>query len=51
MPVRRKRQRLGTSTTSVARLAAEYPDQLWALDYRFDQTQDGTRLILQPHLR
>jgi putative transposase len=43
---RRKRQRLGTSTTPAARLAAEHPDQVWALDYQFDQTQDGRILKL-----
>jgi putative transposase len=35
---RRKRQRLGTSTTPADRLAAEHPDHVWALDYQFDQT-------------
>jgi putative transposase len=29
---RRKRQRLGTSTTPADRLAAEHPDHVWALD-------------------
>jgi len=43
---RRKRQRLGTSTTPADRLAAEHPDHVWALDYQFDQTQDGRRLKL-----
>ena len=43
---RRKRQRLGTSTTPAARLAAEHPDHVWALDYQFDQTEDGRRLKL-----
>jgi putative transposase len=43
---RRKRQRLGTSTCPADRLAAEYPDHVWALDYQFDQTQDGRRLKL-----
>ena len=39
VPVRRrKRQRLGTSTTPADRLAAEHPDHVWALDYQFDQT-------------
>jgi putative transposase len=38
---RRKRQRLGASTTPAARLAAEHPDHVWALDYQFDQTEDG----------
>jgi putative transposase len=43
---RRKRQRLGISSTPAARLAAEHPDHVWALDYQFDQTQDGRRLKL-----
>jgi putative transposase len=43
---RRKRQRLGTSTTPADRLAAERPDHEWALDYQFDQTLDGRRLKL-----
>jgi putative transposase len=43
---RRKRQRLGTSTTPADRLAAEHPDHVWALDYQFDQTSDGRILKL-----
>jgi putative transposase len=43
---RRKRQRLGTSTCPADRLAAEHPDHVWALDYQFDQTQDGRILKL-----
>jgi putative transposase len=43
---RRKRQRLGTSTTPADRLAAEHPDHVWALDYQFDQIEDGRRLKL-----
>jgi transposase InsO family protein len=43
---RRKQQRLGTSSTPADRLAAEHPDHVWALDYQFDQTQDGRRLKL-----
>jgi putative transposase len=43
---RRKRQRLGTPSRPANRLAAEHPDQLWALDDQFDQTQDGRRLKL-----
>ena len=43
---RRKRQRLGTSTWPADRLAAEHPDHVWALDYQFDQTEDGRRLKL-----
>jgi putative transposase len=43
---RRKRQRLGVSTTPADRLAAEHPDHVWALDYQFDQTLDGRILML-----
>jgi putative transposase len=43
---RRKRQRLGTSTTPAARLAAEHPNHVGALDYQFDQTLDGRVLRL-----
>jgi putative transposase len=43
---RRKRQRLGTSTTPADRLAAKYPDHVWALGYQFDQTTDGRILKL-----
>jgi putative transposase len=47
VPVRRrKRQRLGTSTCPADRLAAEHPDHVWALDYQFDQTEDGRILKL-----
>jgi putative transposase len=43
---RRKRQRLGTSSCPADRLAAEHPNHVWALDYQFDQTQDGRILKL-----
>jgi putative transposase len=43
---RRKRQRLGESTVPAKRLAAERPDQVWALDFQFDQTADGRILKL-----
>lgn len=43
---RRKRQRLGNSTTQAARLRAERPDQVWALDFQFDTTVDGRVLKL-----
>jgi transposase InsO family protein len=43
---RRKRQRLGTSTTEAARLRAERPDHVCALDFQFDVTQDGRILKL-----
>jgi putative transposase len=42
VPVRRrKRQRLGVSTVPAARLRAERPNHVWALDFQFDQTADG----------
>ena len=43
---RRKRQRLGESTVPAERLTAERPDQVWALDFQFDQTSDGRLLKL-----
>lgn len=43
---RRKRRRLGDSTAPAARLRAERPDQVWALDFQFDQTADGRVLKL-----
>src|SRR5215212_6203437 len=43
---RRKRQRLGVSTTPADRLAANHPNHVWALDYQFDQTTDGRILKL-----
>ncbi len=43
---RRKRQRLGTSTVPVDRLRAQAPDEVWALDFQFDQTADGKILKL-----
>ena len=43
---RRERQRLGTSSYPADRLAAEHPNHVWALDYQFDQTEDGRRLKL-----
>jgi len=47
VPVRRrKRQRLGVSTMPADRLAAEHPNHVWALDYQFDQTEDGRILKL-----
>jgi transposase InsO family protein len=41
-----KRQRLGESTVPADRLRAERPDQVWALDFQFDQTADGRILKL-----
>jgi putative transposase len=47
VPARRhKRRRLGTSTVPAARLRAERPDQVWALDFQFDETADGRILKL-----
>jgi putative transposase len=47
VPVRRRqRQRLGESTVPAARLAAERPNHVWALDFQFDQTADGRILKL-----
>jgi putative transposase len=40
-PRRRKRQRLGVSTTPADRLSALRPDHVWALDYQFDVTSFG----------
>lgn len=46
---RRKRYRLGVSTTQAARLRAERPDQVWALERQFDVTTDG-RVLKCLHL-
>ncbi len=46
---RRKRQRLGDSTTPADRLTATHPDHVWALDYQFDVTASG-RLIKILHV-
>ena len=43
---RRKRQRLGTSTTPAGRLRAQRPDHVWAIDFQFDVTADGRLLKL-----
>jgi len=43
---RRKRQRLGESTVPAQRLRAQEPDEVWALDFQFDQTADGRILKL-----
>jgi putative transposase len=36
----KKRDRIGTSTVPATRLRATRPDQVWALDFCFDQTAD-----------
>ncbi len=47
VPVRRKkRRRPGNSTVPAARLAAERPDHVWAIDSQSDQTADGRILKL-----
>ena len=38
---RRKRARVGNSTTPGDRLRAQFPNHVWALDFAFDQTADG----------
>ncbi len=43
---KRKRRRLGESTVPADRLRAERPNQVWALDFQFDQTTDGRVLKL-----
>lgn len=43
---RRKHYRLGVSTVPAARLRAERPNQVWAIDFQFDRTQDGRILKL-----
>lgn len=40
-PKRRKRRRLGVSTTPADRLGAAHLDHVWALDYQFDVTATG----------
>jgi putative transposase len=40
-PKRRKRWRIGNSTTPATRLAATHPDHVWAIDYQFDVTATG----------
>ena len=46
---RRKGQRLGESTVPASRLRAERPDQVWALDFQYDQTADG-RIVKLLHV-
>jgi len=43
---KRKRRRLGSSTEDAARLRAQRPDQVWALDFQSDETADGRALRL-----
>ncbi len=46
---RRKRQRLGESTTPADRLVAIHPNHVWGLDYQFDVTTRG-RVIKLLHV-
>ncbi len=40
----RKRRRLGDSTVPAQRLRAKRPNQVWALDFQHDATEDGREL-------
>jgi len=42
----KKRSRVGISTINGTRLRATHPDQVWAIDYQFDQTTDIKTLKL-----
>jgi len=46
---RRERQRLGESTVPASRLRAVRPNQVWALDFQYDQTADG-RIVKLLHV-
>ena len=46
---RRQRQRLGESTVPASRLTAERPDEVWALDFQYDQTAAG-RIVKLLHV-
>jgi putative transposase len=52
---RRKRQRLGISSTPADRLRAQHPDHVWALDYQFDVTSTGRTIkilhVVDEHTR
>lgn len=43
-PQQPKRSRIGISTVPAARLRAEFPNHVWALDFLFDSTIDGRPL-------
>jgi putative transposase len=43
---KRRRRRLGESSADGARLRAQRPDQVWALDFQSDETADGRALRL-----
>jgi transposase InsO family protein len=43
-PTPRKQKRARPADGSVRRHQAEYPHQVWAMDFQFDSTADGRRL-------
>ncbi len=43
-PTPRKQKRARPSDGSLRRHQAEYPHQVWAMDFQFDATADGRRL-------
>jgi putative transposase len=42
----RKRRRLGEGTVPAGRLRAQRPNEVWAFDFQFDQTEDGRAIKL-----
>lgn len=54
VPQRRRRKRLGTSTTTLAP-TADAPNRVWAVDFQFDSTTDGRPIkiatIIDEHTR
>ncbi len=54
-PTPRKRKRARPADGSVRRHRAEYPHQVWAMDFQFDATADGRRLkflnVIDEHSR
>ncbi len=44
LPVRRKRRYLGSAEGGIARLRAERPNHVWAIDFVHDRTADGRML-------
>ena len=55
LPTPRKRKRARPADGSVRRHRAEYPHQVWAMDFQFDATADGRRLkflnVIDEHIR
>ena len=46
VPQRRRRKRIGTSTTTTHTLVADAPNRVWAVDFQFDATTDGRPVSL-----